>query len=449
MESASTMSPTGQTLSSLAKALAEGATTSGALVEATLQAIAADPRAFTAVDVDGARAAAQLTDRLRAGGVPPSAYAGIPVSVKDLFDVAGEITAAGSLILASAAPAARDAEVIARLRAAGLIIIGRTQMSEFAFTGLGLNPHGPQPPNPHDRARVPGGSSGGAAVSVALGQVVGAIGSDTGGSVRVPAAFCGLVGFKPTQRRLSRAGVFPLSASLDSIGPIARNVDDCGILDGLMADERLPPAPPTDIKSLRLGVPNHYFLEGLTSEVAQAWTDSLKVLSKAGARIEYFDFPELDRIPRINAAGTITNAEAFALHRRLGLLTQRDRYDPNVLSRIDVGAGMSAADYLDLLEARAALRTDADRRTSFYDAILAPTAPILPPRIESVSDAGAFARANGLALRNASVVNLLDRCAISLPMACETAPCGLMMIGETLGDARLLAAAGAVESVLI
>ncbi len=448
MDSASTLSLTGHTLSSLAKALAEGATTSSALVETSLEVIAADPRAFAAVDVEGARAAARQNDSIRAGGGAPSAYAGIPVSVKDLFDVAGQVTAAGSVILASASPAPRDAEIIGRLRAAGLIIIGRTQMSEFAFTGLGLNPHAPQPPNPHDRARVPGGSSGGAAVSVALGQVVGAIGSDTGGSVRVPAAFCGLVGFKPTQRRISRAGVFPLSVSLDSIGPIARSVDDCRILDALMADAPLPAAPPMDIKSLRLGVPNQYFLENLAPEVATAWAESLRVLSKAGARIERFDFPELDRIPRINAAGTITNAEAFALHRRLGLLAQRDRYDPNVLSRIDVGVGMSAADYLDLLEARATLRTDADRRTLSYDAILAPTAPILPPRIDAVSDAAAFARENFLALRNASVVNLLDRCAISLPMAWETAPCGLMMIGETLGDARLFAAAGAVEAAL-
>jgi len=442
------MSLTGHTLSSLAKALADGATTSAALVEASLEAIAADTRAFTAVDVDGARAVAQLNDKMRAGGDAPSAYAGIPISVKDLFDVSGQVTAAGSVILASALPAARDAAIVARLRAAGLIIIGRTQMSEFAFTGLGLNPHAPQPPNPFDPARVPGGSSGGAAVSVALGQVVGAIGSDTGGSVRVPAAFCGLVGFKPTQRRISRAGVFPLSVSLDSIGPIARSVDDCLILDALMADAPLAPAPPMDIKSIRLGAPNHYFLESLAPEVATAWADSLKVLSKAGARIEHFDFPELDRIPRINAAGAITNAEAFALHRRLGLLTQRERYDPNVLSRIDVGGGMSAADYLDLLEARATLRTDADRRTLSYDAILAPTAPILPPRIDAVSDAAAFARENFLALRNASVVNLLDRCAISLPVPCKTAPCGLMMIGESLGDARLLAAAGAVEAAL-
>ncbi len=436
------------TLASLAKALAEGATTSGALVEASLKAIAADPRAFTFVDAEGALTAARLSDRARAGGHAPSAYAGIPISVKDLFDVAGQVTSAGSIILANGSPATRDADVVERLRAAGLIILGRTQMSEFAFTGLGLNPHGPQPANPQDPTRVPGGSSGGAAVSVALGQVVGAIGTDTGGSVRVPAAFCGVVGFKPTQRRISRAGVFPLSASLDSIGPIACNVEDCIILDTLIADEPLARAPAADIRSLRLGVPNHYFLENLAPEVAEAWTDSLSRLSKAGARIELFDFPELDSVPRINAAGTITNAEAFALHRRLGLLKQRGQYDPNVLARIDIGAGMSAADYIDLLEARAALRTDASRRTSAYDAILTPTAPILPPLIDAVLDPAAFARENGLALRNASVVNFLDRCAISLPMACATAPCGLMLIGETLGDARLFAVGMSVEMAL-
>jgi aspartyl-tRNA(Asn)/glutamyl-tRNA(Gln) amidotransferase subunit A len=438
----------GHTFSSLAKALAEGETSSVALVEASLDAITADSRAFTAVDAAGARAAAAFSDAARARGQAVSPYAGIPISVKDLFDVAGQVTWAGSAVLASAPPAETDADVVARLRAAGLVIIGRTQMSEFAFTGLGLNPHGPQPPNPWDRTRAPGGSSGGAAVSVAMGHVVGAIGTDTGGSVRVPAAFCGLVGFKPTQRRISRAGVFPLSTSLDSIGPIARNVEDCLILDSLMADAPGARARDVEITSLRLGVPNNYFLDTLTPEVAGAWADSLRRLSKAGARIEHFDFPELDRIPRINAAGTIANAEAFALHRRLGLLDQRDRYDPNVLARIDVGGGMSAADYIDLLEARAALMADADQRTAPYDAILAPTVPILPPHIDAVRDPGDFARANGLALRNASVVNLLDRCAISLPMLCDAAPCGLMMIGETLGDARLLSAAAAVEAVL-
>jgi aspartyl-tRNA(Asn)/glutamyl-tRNA(Gln) amidotransferase subunit A len=418
------------------------------LVEASLEAIAADPRAFTAVDAAGARAAARLSDRARAEGSAPSNYAGIPISVKDLFDIAGQVTAAGSAILANACPASQDAEVVKRLRAAGLIIIGRTQMSEFAFTGLGLNPHSLQPPNPKDAQRVPGGSSGGAAVSVALGQVVGAIGSDTGGSVRVPAAFCGLVGFKPTQNRISRAGVFPLSASLDSIGPIAWNVEDCQILDTLMADEPPVRSPPANIQSLRLGVPTQYFLEGVAPEIAEVWTESLERLARAGARVEPFGFPELDRIAMINARGTITNAEAFALHRRLGLLSQRERYDPNVLARIDVGGDMSAADYIDLLGARAALIAESNCRTASYDAILAPTAPILPPRMDAVSSAASFARDNALALRNASVVNLLDRCAISLPMACATAPCGLMMIGETRGDARLLAAARVVEAVL-
>jgi aspartyl-tRNA(Asn)/glutamyl-tRNA(Gln) amidotransferase subunit A len=419
------------------------------LVEASLAAIASDPRAFTAVDADAARTGARLIDEARARGRAPSAFAGIPISVKDLFDVAGQVTAAGSVILSNTTPAAHDADIVARLRAAGLIVIGRTQMSEFAFTGLGLNPHGPQPPNPRDTMRVPGGSSGGAAVSVALGQVAGAIGTDTGGSVRVPAAFCGLVGFKPTQRRLSRKGVFPLAASLDSIGPIAWTVDDCIILDTLMADEPIVRCPAADIGALRLGVPNHYFLESLAPEVARAWTDSLQRLAKAGARIEHFDFPELDRIPRINAAGSISNAEAFALHRRLGLLAQRDQYDPNVLVRIEVGEGLSAADYIDLLEARRVLMADADHRTAPYDAILAPTAPILPPLIAAVSDRAAFGRENALALRNSSVVNLLDRCAISLPMACETAPCGLMIVGETHGDSQLLAVAEAVEAALV
>ena len=199
-----------------------------------LEAIDRDGRAFTLVTAESARATADAWDSLRARGVAAPPFAGVPVSVKDLFDVAGQTTGAGSLTLQNAAPAADDAPVIARLRAAGLVIIGRTQMSEFAFTGLGLNPHRPQPPNPRDASRVPGGSSGGAAASVALGQAAAAVGTDTGGSVRIPAAFCGLVGFKPTQRRITRRGAFPLSFSLDFIGPI-------GEFDGLLQDAGFNP----------------------------------------------------------------------------------------------------------------------------------------------------------------------------------------------------------------
>jgi aspartyl-tRNA(Asn)/glutamyl-tRNA(Gln) amidotransferase subunit A len=442
------MTLVGRTLADLARDLAAGAATSSGLVEASLAAIGDDDRAFTHVNVAGARAAAAASDALRDQGLAPTPFAGVPISVKDLFDVAGEPTPAGSTILGDAPPAAVDAPVVARLRAAGLIVVGRTQMSEFAFTGIGLNPHFSQPENPRAAGRAPGGSSGGAAVSVGLGQAIAGLGTDTGGSVRIPAAFCGLVGFKPTQRRITRAGAFPLSSSLDSIGPIANSVACCRTLDAILADRPARPAPPIGLEGLRLGVPRDYLVEDLEAPVAAAFEAALARLSAAGVRIVTIDFPELRRIAEINAAGTLSHAEAFALHRRLGLLERRGDYDPNVLARIEVGARMTAADYVDLRQGRVAVRAAAADRVAGLDAVVAPTTPILAPRLDAVQEPAAFARLNALALRNASVVNFLDGCAISLPMATDGPPCGLMAIGPTLGDARLFALAAALEPVV-
>jgi aspartyl-tRNA(Asn)/glutamyl-tRNA(Gln) amidotransferase subunit A len=438
----------GRTLAELAGDLGRGVISSRELTEAALAAIEADPRPFARVWAAPARAAADASDRLRQHGIAPSPFAGVPISVKDLFDVAGEPTPAGSTILASAAPASADAPTIARLRAAGFILVGRTQMSEFAFTGVGLNPHSPQPVNPRDPERVPGGSSGGAAVSVALGQAAGAIGTDTGGSVRIPAAFCGLVGFKPTQRRITREGAFPLSGSLDSIGPIANSAACCRVLDAVLADQPSPAAPAAKLKGMRLGAPRQYLLEALEAPVAAVFDAALAALSAAGARIESVEFPELDSIPAIHAHGTISNAEAFALHRRLGLLEKGALYDPNVLARVELGGRMGAAEYLDLLEARARLIEASALRMAPYDALLAPAVAIAPPRLDALADPSDFARLNGLALRNTSVVNLIDGCAVSLPAGAPDIPVGLMIIAGPMEDARLLAIAEAAEPVL-
>jgi aspartyl-tRNA(Asn)/glutamyl-tRNA(Gln) amidotransferase subunit A len=438
----------GRTLAGLARDLASGVTTSRELTEAALGAIQADPRPFTRVWTEPARAAADASDRLRAQGIVASAFAGVPVSVKDLFDVAGESTPAGSRILATGPAAKADAPTIARLRAAGFVLIGRTQMSEFAFTGIGLNPHHPQPVNPRDAERAPGGSSGGAAVSVALGQAAGAIGTDTGGSVRIPAAFCGLAGFKPTQRRVTREGAFPLSDALDSIGPIANSTACCRALDAVLANSPSPAAPPARVAGLRLATPRQYFFEGLESPVAEAFERALAALSRAGARIETVDFPELDSIAAMNRRGSISNAEAFAYHRRRGLLEHRSLYDPNVLTRVEVGASMGAADYCDLLEARGRLIEAAAARMAPYDFLVAPTTPILAPRFDALADPAEFARLNGLALRNTSALNLIDGCAISLPIGGGDIPVGLMMMAGSMADAGLLAAAEAAEEVL-
>ena len=443
------MSLARRTIASLAADLAAGRTTSRALTEAALASIASDGSAFTFVTAERARLAADASDRMRAAGIVPTALAGIPISIKDLFDVAGEVTGAGSALLQSAAPARHDAPPVARLRAAGAVIVGRTHMSEFAFSGIGANPHYPRCRNPHDGARVPGGSSSGAAVSVARGQAAMGLGTDTGGSTRIPAAFCGVTGFKPTQQRVTRVGAVPLSESLDSVGPIANSVACCALVDGLIADRPVPVHPPAGVAGLRLAVLTDFVLDGMDETVSRAFDRALSRLSSAGARVERVRVPGLARIPEINARGALANAEAYAFHVRCGFFKSKDRYDPNVAARIEAGGRMSAADYLELLHARAGLIAEIAALSAPYDALVFPTTPIVAPRFDEIADQAGFGRANALALRNPSIVNFLDRCALSLPMQqAGELPCGLMLVGEHMSDAKLLALGASIEAAL-
>jgi aspartyl-tRNA(Asn)/glutamyl-tRNA(Gln) amidotransferase subunit A len=399
------------------------------------------------VDAVAARVAAGAADRRRAAGRPLSLVDGLPISIKDLFDVEGQPTRAASRVLADAPPALSDAPVVQRLRAAGLVFLGRTQMSEFAFTGLGLNPHYPPLANALDPDRVPGGSSGGAAASVALGQACMGLGTDTGGSIRIPAAFTGLVGFKPTQGRITRAGVLPLSQSLDSVGPIARTVADCQVIDAILADGPIGQAPPRS-GPLRLAVPDRVVFEGLEDAVGTAFDAAIRRLEAKGAEVAILAFSELAEIAHLNRHGSLSNAESFAYHRRSGFLEKRGLYDPQVLVRVEAGASMSAADYLDLVAARRDLMARAAARIAPYDAVLMPTASVLPPRLEDVGT-GAFQAANALVLRNPSIVNILGGCAVSLPMTPKGAPAaGLTLFSGAGADAALFQVALAIESVV-
>ncbi|HVL71357.1 MAG TPA: amidase, partial [Beijerinckiaceae bacterium] len=309
-------------LDDLARALATGARTAQDLADEAL-ARAADPqgeggRVFVALDPDRTRAEAQASDLLRRHRIVPSPLAGVPISVKDLFDVVGQPTAAGSRALAGA-PAERDAPPIARLRAAGAVFTGRTNMTEFAYSGVGLNPHHGTPANPWDRAtgRIPGGSSSGAAVSVADGMAAAAIGTDTGGSCRIPAALCGIVGFKPTASRIPLAGCVPLSPSLDSVGCFATTVAGVALVDAVMAGEE-PAAPdPTELDGLRILVPKTVVLDRMDDEVGRAFERALARLSQAGVRIVEREVPLLSRLPELAAGGGIVAAEAYAWHREL------------------------------------------------------------------------------------------------------------------------------------
>jgi len=440
------------TVLSLAEDLAAGRTSSRALIEAALARIA-DPsgegaRSFITVYADSARAAADAQDRLRKAGYVASPLAGLPVSIKDLFDVAGERTLAGSTALDDQPPAARDAPVVARLRAAGAVLIGRTNMTEFAFSGVGINPHYGTPGNPYDRRLIPGGSSSGAAVSVGDGAAIVAIGSDTGGSVRIPAALCGITGFKPTQQRIPRDGVIPLSTTLDSIGPLANSVACCAIADAVMAGE--PPVAPLamPVAGLRLGVLQGFVLEGLAPEVASAFADACAGLSRAGARVADLPLAELDEIPAINASGGFAPIEAYAWHRPL-LARRGADYDPRVRTRIERAAGMSAADYVDLCAARADLIARIAPRTAPFDALLMPTVAITAPPIAAFARDEDYRHLNALILRNPSVINFLDRCAVTIPIGrADTPPVGLMAIGEHGTDRRLLALGRGIEAAL-
>jgi aspartyl-tRNA(Asn)/glutamyl-tRNA(Gln) amidotransferase subunit A len=449
------MTAANPTLASLADDLADGRTTSRKLVEDCLSRIA-DPagegqRVFIHVDREPALAAADAMDALRRANAGPSRFAGIPVSIKDLFDIKGQVTRAGSRALEDSAPAEADATVVARLRRAGFVVIGRTNMTEFAYSGIGINPHYGTPKSAYKRdiGHVPGGSSSGAAVSVADRMAYGALGTDTGGSCRIPAAYNGIVGFKPTQSRVPLDGGVPLSSSLDSFGPLANTVECCAILDAVLADEPINALTRRPVKALRLAVPTTVVLGDLDDAVASTFERALEALSKQGASIERIEMPEFADVGVINSKGGFTAAESFAWHRYL-LTSKGDVYDPRVYVRIQRGESISAADYLEVVAERRSLVTRAAARIAPYDALVLPTTSNTPPRIaDLVTDDQAFTLQNLRSLRNCTMINMIDGCAISLPAHRQgEIPVGLMLAQSAGNDRKLFQVAAGVESVI-
>ncbi len=443
-----------QSLADIAADLAAGRTTSQALTEAALASID-DPagegqRAFIKVYHDAALATARASDEARANGIVASPLAGIPVSIKDLCDVAGEVTLAGSIVHQDADPAVQDAPTVARLRAAGAVITGRTNMVEFAMGAPGTNAHYGTPKNAWDRdtGRIPGGSSSGAAVSVTDGMAAAALGTDTAGSVRIPAALCGLAGFKPTARRVPTEGIYPLSRTLDSVGPLAPTAACCVLVDAVFAGETPPALTPRPMQGLRLAVPKYLVLDDMDDTVAGGFQAALSKLSAAGAQIIEINFAELARMPVINRIGGFSTAEAYAHHREI-LARAENQYDQNVAARIRMGDRWTAADYLDLIDIRAEMMATANRITAPYDAIIMPTVPVVARPIDEVSDPDAWLDTTKLLLRNTLVANFLDRCALTVP--CHEpggAPVGFAMMGETMGDRHLLQIGLAVEACI-
>jgi aspartyl-tRNA(Asn)/glutamyl-tRNA(Gln) amidotransferase subunit A len=442
------------TLALLSSSLTTLRLSARALVEAALQRIA-DPdgegkRAFITVAAEDATKQAEEWDRRRARGekVPP--FAGIPLGIKDLFDIAGEVTRAGSRVLENEPPAARDATVVARLRAAGFIFIGRNNMTEFAYSGLGLNPHYGTPLSVFERqvGRIPGGSTSGGAVAVADGMAAASIGTDTGGSCRIPAAFNGIVGFKPTASRVPRNGAIPLSTTLDSVGPLANSVACCAALDAIMRGVEPRALSDVALNQVKVVLPTTLVLDGIEPSVARIFERAIARLNHSGISVARKPVASLQEIPQINSRGGLAAAEGYAWHRRL-LEQHADRYDPRVATRLMKGRDLSAEDIRQVVADRARLITAVAEQTRDFDVVVAPTVPIVAPPLAAFAQDAEYLRLNALVLRNPSLVNFLDGCSISIPIH-ETGepPVGLMLIGHHDQDERLLTVAHAIERAL-
>ena len=441
-----------ETIAQLNARLSAGDTTREALVASAIDNAAHKSAAhvFTRLYPDAALAAARYADAAAAAGVELHALAGLPVSIKDLYGVAGETTMAGSIVCRGEPVQAADAPAVARLRTAGAAIIGKTNMTEFAFSGIGINPHYGTPVNPTDAtaARIPGGSSSGAAVSVALGLSVAGLGSDTGGSIRIPAALNGLVGFKSSQGRVPRDGALELSRSLDTVCAMTRSVADCLVVDGVLAGAPLA-VRRRPLAGMRLAIPQTVVLDAMEPAVSRAFDRAIAMLSAAGAQISDITLAELAEIPAINAPGGLSPIEAYAVHHER-LAKARDAFDPRVALRMMMGAQVTAQQYIALLDNRRAWIARVERAIEGFDAVICPTVPIVAPEIAPlVASDDVFFKANGLLLRNTFAFNFLDGCAFSLP--CQAAgdlPVGLMLSSVNGDDAQLAAVALAVEHAL-
>lgn len=431
--------------------LASGETARGLTHSLLLQAKSPSARhVFVQLDESAALVAADQFDARGSQLAGRSPLAGMPISLKDLFDVQGQVTNSGSLSCQGEAPAIADAPVVQRLRQAGAVLLGRTNMTEFAFSGVGINPHFGTPTNPCDKqvARIPGGSSSGAAVSVALGLAVAGIGSDTGGSLRIPAALCGLVGFKPTQNRVPLAGVNELARSLDTVGAITHRVNDAMLVDSVLSGQTLD-LPHKPMSAMRLAMPTSFMLDELEPLVAQAFERTCRCLSAQGVQLVELPIPELAEIAQINQPGGLSSIEAYAAQRHR-IEPDTSRIDPRVLLRMMQGKGVSAADYLALCDRRKAWQVRMNQRLQGFDALICPTVPMVaPPIADLLHDDEAFFRVNRLLLRNPFVVNFWDGCAFSLPChAPGELPMGVMLSAGHGQDAQLARLALLVEAAL-
>lgn len=412
-----------------------------------------DPALFIRITRARAEAEARAArERLRAG-LPASLLDGVPVAWKDLFDLRGTVTTAGSAVLREAPPAEADADLVAAGLRAGLVTVGTVNMTEFAYSGIGLNPHYGTPRNPRDPEvhRSPGGSSSGSGAVVAAGIVPLSIGTDTGGSVRIPAAFNGVVGYKSSTGHYPMGGVFPLSRTLDTLGPLAATVEDCVLADAVLRGLRAVEVRPADLSALDFAVPDAVMFDDLEPAVAAAFEGAAQRLAAAGARVRAVALPELAEAAAVIARhGPLASAEALDVHEARLAGPEAERIDPRVVWRIRLGEKMTALDLIRLLAHRRRLAAAvAERLGGAF--LICPTTPCTAMPVAPLeADQEAFLRANFRTLRNTALGNFLDWCGLSIPDGVDAAgmPTGFMLCAPHGRDAALLAAGLAIEPLV-
>lgn len=451
-----TVRPVSRSIAQLSVLIQSGKLDPRDLAGETFDAIRSHPdqAIFLRLTEDRAKREADASTRRIREGRSLGALDGIPIAWKDIFDLEGMPTPAGSIVLADAEPAGRDADVVANLARAGMVSVGRVNMSEFAFSGLGINPHFGTPANPRatDGHRLPGGSSSGSAVAVAAGLVPVAMGTDTGGSIRIPAAFNGIVGYKATRGRYGMGGVFPLSKSLDSLGPLTRTVSDAILIDAAMRGRTCPDISAAEWAGQEVVVPETVFFDGIEPEVAVAFEAGLARLEQAGARIRRAAFPQISEIFELMGEhGPLVTAEAFALHRQRLSGGAADRMDPRVVTRCRMGEKTDMPAYIAILEARARLISAFGAVVGDSAVIVTPTLPHVAPLTEPLEkDFDAFVTMNGFTLRNTLIGNFLDWCGVSLPCGtgAHAMPVGMLISGLPNRDEQVLSLALTAERLL-
>jgi aspartyl-tRNA(Asn)/glutamyl-tRNA(Gln) amidotransferase subunit A len=446
----------GKSVAQLSVLIQGGALDPVALAEETLDSIRSyrDQSLFVSLTPERAKAEAEASSRRLKEGRSLGVLDGIPIAWKDLFDLEGLVTTAGSKVLAREPAAAADAAIVANLKAAGMVAIGRTNMSEFAFSGLGLNPHYGTPENPHstDVPRITGGSSSGAGAVVAAGLVPVAMGTDTGGSIRIPAAYNGTVGYKATRGRYSMQGVYPLSKSLDSLGPLCHTVQDAVWIDAAMCGLTASFVTRGSLAGLSLVVPETVFFDDAEDGVVSAFEAAIGRLGKAGAKIRRQAFPLFTELFDLMARhGPLVTAEAYALHYHRVNGPDAAEMDRRVVFRSKLGDKTSMPAYVEILDARQRMIAAMEKTIASGEILVSPTLPLVAPPIAPLAaDDDLFVRTNARTLRNTLIGNFFDWCGVSIPCGTGDAgmPVGLLLSGLPNTDEHLLGAALAAEATV-